>query len=117
MDERSLGLQVLILINSCNSANIERIEYLISLFNNDSEALDPFEKCFLINYVGKNQVSCVKDKDYGLYIDDNGKYLILSKEDTDAYTIVEDNHVLETMGFVNNFFREQYPQENENSSN
>ncbi len=117
MDERSLGLQVLILNNLCNSANIERIEYLISLFNNDSAALDLFEKCFLINYVGKNQVSCVKERDYGLYIDDNGKYLILSKEETDTYTIVEDNHVLETMGFVNNFFREQYPQENENSSN
>ena len=90
MDERKLDfIGIMSLKNLCDFASIERIEYLINLFNSNSPSLELFERVFLINYVGKNRVDCVKDKGYYLYIDDNGKPIILSEDEAKAYTVID----------------------------
>ncbi len=93
MDERKLDFfGIIALKNLCDSATVERIKYLINLFNSNSSELELFEKVFLINYVGKNRVDCVNGKGYCLYTDGNGKSIILSEEEAKAYTVIDESN-------------------------
>ena len=82
MDETKLSpIEVFALSNLFKTVSKERVEYLISLFNNGSKSIEDHEICLLINYVVKGRLRDVEDDDYGLYVTDSGKKIILSSDE------------------------------------
>lgn len=93
MSERELNfVELMGLSNLCKSEDKDRINYLVQLFNSDPSSLERYETCFLINYVAKNRVYCVKDKEYWLYEKYSGEKMILSKDEilSGGYTVEDD---------------------------
>lgn len=76
-NERELDMiQLFLLTDLCRNASVDRIEYLVGLYNYGGN-LEEAEKCFLINYVLTGRSKC--GSDYKLY-SVNGKKLILTLE-------------------------------------
>lgn len=82
MDEKKLSLiKVIALSNLLETVSKGRVEYLISLFNNGSKSIEDHEICLLINYVVKGKLRNKVGDDYGLYVTDSGKKIILSSDE------------------------------------
>ena len=108
IDERELNITELYALSALlKTASKEREKYLITLFNDGGESLEKYEKCFLINYVAKGRSRNLIDDNYGLYVTDSGKKLILSSEEvkTGDYKLDDSSNsaiiipVLEKLGY------------------
>ena len=76
------------------------LKSLIRAYNDNPNALSYTESCYIFNYLLAGKLPEFKDEKYGLYIDENGKKLILSEKeanDISNFTLLNETEDLKSL--------------------